>query len=114
MLVYHITSPLEGSCKLFQLKEFQTLSSFRSVFVFLCFEGEFVFLCFEGEFDIIIVIKDESRLLTVKETLEKSSVLKFTYELGMDKKIKFLHNDVENNCGAFVTSIYTYRQRALS
>ena len=42
----------------------------------------------------------------MKEIFEKSSVLKFTYELGVDNKIPFLDVDVENNGGVFVTSIY--------
>ena len=60
--------------------------------------------------DILMIFsssfKDEAELLTLTETWEKSSVLKFTYELGVDNKIPFLDVDVENNGGAFVTSIY--------
>ena len=47
--------------------------------------------------DIFVVIKDKAELLTLKKTLEKSSVLKFTYKLGVDQKIPFLDVDVENN-----------------
>ena len=55
---------------------------------------------------IYVVVRDEEQLLCLKHRMEQRSVLKFTYELNVERTIPFLDVLVENQDGNYVTKVY--------
>lgn len=56
--------------------------------------------------DIFLQVNSEGDLIHLKEVFEKNSVLKFTYEMSMNKKLPFLDVMVTSDNGKFSTSVY--------
>ena len=56
--------------------------------------------------DIFAVVRDEQHLQLIKERMEESSVLRFTYEMSVDNKLPFLDIEVDGQNGTYVTKVY--------
>ena len=56
--------------------------------------------------DIFLQVNDEDELIKLKELFENNSVLNFTYELSVDKKLPFLDVMVTSKNGNFNTNVY--------
>ena len=56
--------------------------------------------------DDIFIVSDDSGLKKLKEAFENNSVLKFTFEKCINKKLPFLDIMVDCSSGNFVTSVY--------
>ena len=56
--------------------------------------------------DIFLEINNVNSLITMKDAMEQNSVLKFTYELNIERKIPFLDIQVHDKNNSFVTSVY--------
>ena len=56
--------------------------------------------------DIYTVVRDETHLKELKTTMEKHSVLKFTYELSINNKLPFLDIAIDRQTDTYVTSVY--------
>ena len=55
--------------------------------------------------DIFVVVRNEDHLQKLKERMQASSVLTFTYELSINGKIPFLDVDIKSQDGQFVTDV---------
>ena len=51
-------------------------------------------------------VRNEDHLQQLKERMQASSVLTFTYELSINSKIPFLDVDIKSHDGQFVTDVY--------
>ena len=60
--------------------------------------------CRYGE-DILNVVRNETHLLQLKQQLESSSVLNFTYETSVNGKMSFLDANIKSDNGKFVSDI---------
>ena len=56
--------------------------------------------------DIFIDIQDEQHLLSLRDQLERNSVLKFTVDKSLENKMPFLDVSVDASEGRFVTTVY--------
>jgi len=56
--------------------------------------------------DCYVIVRDEDHLRQLKDAFEEASVLKFTYETAVRKKIHFLDVEVDGNGNSYVTSTY--------
>ena len=56
--------------------------------------------------DIFLVIDSEDDLKILRDEMQKTSVLKFTYELGVEGKLPFLDVLVDNSSGRTETSVH--------
>ena len=55
--------------------------------------------------DIYVVIRDQEHFLQLKEALEQSSVLQFTYEISKDNHMAFLDVHVNNKNCTYITKV---------
>ena len=56
--------------------------------------------------DIFLIVEDQSELTHLKSLMEQNSVLEFTFEMGVEKKIPFLDVHVTNMDSSFITKVY--------
>ena len=56
--------------------------------------------------DDIFVVRNEEHLLQLKQQLESSSVLNFTYETSVNGKMPFLDVNIKSDNGQFVSYVY--------
>ena len=56
--------------------------------------------------DIFLEVDSEEQLIKIKEAMENTSVLKFTYELSLNKKLPFLDVLLNNNSKLIETKVY--------
>ena len=56
--------------------------------------------------DIFIQVQNEARLTQIKELFETHSILNFTYELNVNKKLPFLDVLVDSSENKFLTTVY--------
>ena len=54
--------------------------------------------------DCYVIVRDEDHLRQLKDAFEEASVLKFTYETAVRKKIHFLDVGVDGNGYSYVKS----------
>ena len=56
--------------------------------------------------DIFIQIESETQLIELRDEFERNSVLKFTYEVGLNGKLPFLDFDLDISKGHLETGVY--------
>ena len=56
--------------------------------------------------DIFVLVSGEDKLVQLRNTFQEHSVLKFTYELGVDGRLPFLDVQVNKSGTKFKTSVY--------
>ena len=56
--------------------------------------------------DTFVVVRNHDHLTLLRTAMERSSVLKFTFELSIDQKIPFLDVNVDGSSGHYKTSVY--------
>ena len=56
--------------------------------------------------DTFVQIKDESQLIKLRELFQNNSILKFTYEMNVNKKLPFLDVLVDCSSDKFKTQVY--------
>jgi hypothetical protein len=56
--------------------------------------------------DIFLIIEDSEKLISLKNSLELNSVLKFTYELGTNNALPFLDILVKSDANCFQTTVF--------
>jgi hypothetical protein len=57
--------------------------------------------------DIFVEINDENQLISLQEKMKESSILRFTSELNVDKKLPFLDVLIESTNQTYETTVYT-------